>query len=756
MILKSLSLRGAKGIKYGMGLEELNIDFTKFQPGLVAITGRNGSGKTTLLENLTPFRTLFSRKGKLQKHFYLPDSHRILEFQIGEDHYKAEIYIDVSRDKTGAVLYKNGKDIALAPREYDIEIDKLFLGKSLFEQSLFFGQDTERISDLRAGEAKEFMIKLLRLDMAQALHKRAALYTNEALRVYETEVERQKIISDRIELQGDLEDTLKAVQEEFKTFQETLKLKHEALQRINKKFQVLEDVKRCKDVIKKCDSDVEEWHQKGRDRAQQNRTVLSEYSSDALNTQLSELRTSLYLITQEEFDTYNDLKTTRNALNIKKSAFSERLQEAQAARSEIEAHRLVKKSIVEKNISLLEERIKRAEKVIGIIDEVPCVADVGENCLLLKDAHKAKIDLETHRQQLGEAQERLKEILEHRKDESDELSERARTIRTKLNPIEEELEIIVDKIQSLGNVESQWQTKQQQLLEINNIEHKISTCAEVLSKEDTAFKESKNLILEEVRKLQEIKIHTEASIHTCSKDIDFDTLEDTKVQCEHDIKIYNTSVLQTTTRIGELQQQLKEINTLRVELKGIKRAARTAMQTLGDWRSIERAFGKDGIQSFEIKQALPAIVQMMNELLIGELGQKFSLNFRMKRLGTKGQLIDTFDPLITRYENDQIVEEEVPLTNLSRGERILVFVAMSEAVGVYLRNSIGLDLKTSFVDEADGPLDPTNRADYLRTRSHIHGLCGLHHTFIISQSPDIYDVIPQKLILQKGNVEVII
>lgn len=756
MILKSLSLRGAKGIKYGMGLDELNIDFTKFQPGLVAIIGRNGSGKTTLLENLTPFRTLFSRKGKLQNHFFLSASHRILEFQIGADHYKAEIYIDTTRDKAGAVLYKNDKDIAVAPREYDLEIDKLFLGKNLFEQSLFFGQDTARISDLRAGEAKDFMIRLLRLDIVQAIHKRSALYAHEASRNYEVKQEKQKELADRIGRQEDLDVILKTKQKEIEAFKDILKLQQHELQQIEEKCESLKEVKRHKDIIEKCCSDAEDWRQRGRDRTEQHRSVLFDYSLDNLSEQLKGLQASLGPIIQKDFDAYKDLETTRNALNIKKSAFSERLQKAQAARSEIEAYRLTKKSSVEKNIGLIEERIKRSKKVLGIIDEVPCEEDVGKSCLLLKDAHIAKENLGIHKQQLMREQKRLQEILEYRKDESNELIQRIYTINEKLDPIKDELETVVEKIQSLGNIEERWSIKQQQLKDINDVEHKIITCEEVLAKEIAAFEDFKIMIRAEVQKLQETRTLREERIVLLLKDIDPVTLETTRIRCTQEIEKYNTLILQATTNVGEIQQQIKEASKLHVELKSAKLGARLALQNLSDWRSIEKAFGKEGIQAFEIKKALPAIVQMMNELLIGELGQKFSLNFRLKRQGTKGQLISTFDPLITRYEDSQIVEEEVPLTNLSRGERILVFVAMSEAVGVYLRNSIGLDLKTSFVDEADGPLDPVNRADYLRTRSHVHELCGLYHTFIISQSPDIYEQIPQKLMLRKGGVEVVI
>jgi exonuclease SbcC len=78
-ILK-LYLRGGIGIRIGLGLEEIDIDFSQFRTGLIAFTGRNGSGKTTIMENLHPYRMMVSRDGSLQSHFYLKDSYRILHF----------------------------------------------------------------------------------------------------------------------------------------------------------------------------------------------------------------------------------------------------------------------------------------------------------------------------------------------------------------------------------------------------------------------------------------------------------------------------------------------------------------------------------------------------------------------------------------------------------------------------------------------------------------------------------------------------
>ena len=56
MRLIKAKLRGFIGIKEGLGLDEVEVNFEGLE-GLVALEGANGMGKTTFLENLQPYTT---------------------------------------------------------------------------------------------------------------------------------------------------------------------------------------------------------------------------------------------------------------------------------------------------------------------------------------------------------------------------------------------------------------------------------------------------------------------------------------------------------------------------------------------------------------------------------------------------------------------------------------------------------------------------------------------------------------------------
>ena len=63
MQLLSLTLKGFRGIRDGLGLDALTLDFEALCDGaeLVAIVGANGRGKTTVLDNMHPYLTMPSR-----------------------------------------------------------------------------------------------------------------------------------------------------------------------------------------------------------------------------------------------------------------------------------------------------------------------------------------------------------------------------------------------------------------------------------------------------------------------------------------------------------------------------------------------------------------------------------------------------------------------------------------------------------------------------------------------------------------------
>lgn len=162
MRLLSLKLRGAIGTRKKLGLEEIEIDFSQFEPGLIAITGDNGYGKTTIIDNSQPFRELPSKPGTLEEHFELKNSYRILKYEFGGHIYESKLMIDALTGKSEAYLYRD--DLALndgLKGSYDREITKLFGTKKLFFSSVFAAQASKGILSLEESDLRKLFYEIL-------------------------------------------------------------------------------------------------------------------------------------------------------------------------------------------------------------------------------------------------------------------------------------------------------------------------------------------------------------------------------------------------------------------------------------------------------------------------------------------------------------------------------------------------------------------------------------------------------------------
>lgn len=201
MILHSLRLRGFKGLRAGVGLEEIFIDFDKLPLGLVAIVGANGMGKTTIMDNMHPYRLMPYKLRKAKDwspaafSFYDQccgtDALKELVFTVGDKQYRSVVMIDAERRKQEAYLYRLDEDSSWdlnkvvweslndgKTRTYDEAVEKVVGSPTLFFSSVFRSQGAKNLSDYSRGDIVAIVSELLNIDHIKEQGEKARQVVN--------------------------------------------------------------------------------------------------------------------------------------------------------------------------------------------------------------------------------------------------------------------------------------------------------------------------------------------------------------------------------------------------------------------------------------------------------------------------------------------------------------------------------------------------------------------------------------------------
>jgi exonuclease SbcC len=192
-----LTLKGFRGIRDGLGLDVLTLDFARLTDGaeLVAIAGANGRGKTTVMDNMHPYLTMPSRATlagpggfSYYDHVCLPENEKDLTWTHDDRTYRSQVVIRLNgRRKTEAFLFERAaegawKPVALADGtisdgkvdSYSRCINAICGSADTFFTSVFSAQGKRQLSAYRNAEIKTLLADLLGQEEIRAMGQKAA------------------------------------------------------------------------------------------------------------------------------------------------------------------------------------------------------------------------------------------------------------------------------------------------------------------------------------------------------------------------------------------------------------------------------------------------------------------------------------------------------------------------------------------------------------------------------------------------------
>lgn len=793
MKILKLKLRGAIGIRKGLGLEEIEIDFSNFQSGLIALTGRNGSGKTTIMENLHPYRMMVSRDGSLQNHFYLKDSYRILEFEQNGNIYESKILIDALTGGSEAYLRADTKKgYGFSPMNdgklttYDEAIENLLGSPDLFFNSVFSGQKSKGIAELKPADRRKLFYELLNLDIYEKyLEKAKADLKQNELKLSQVEGEINALQNDQPsmeELTREKEDLQK---NEEKLIDEITRAEKE-IESINSEIKKIEvnirlDEQKVEDN-KSAQGKVVRYSVDIKNLTEAHNAKITRYNSDITDAKKlierndkllqnkDSIESNIQKIEELDKELFN-LSESRSELNKNYSVYQEG--------HSIEKERVAKrekaltddKMFFEKlknNFNQKKKEIERIQTESKIISEVPCTEEVGSGCQFLQNAYAGKKSLNTLIAELNGITNQVENYdTEIKKetawvaDETGKLNKNFQATssgyKQSLDALDKDIQAKRDELTKLKT--SDWKKLQKEADEAGNnnkiLQEKISSITTLIDESKKSFDNELQRIKDDISALTEkIDTDVERRLDEARSELKNQNLELTNKTT--DLRTSKDVLESINRQLAAIDQQIEQVKQNDEKIGKLQEAKAKAENEIKEWNFLCKAFDKTGIPVLKLENSSIEITSITNQLLSFYDDQSRILFETTKLSKDKKKLIEDFGIIAIDAHNIPGISPTMDVNKKSGGEKVWYNTALQESICILKNQNKGKDDLTIFLDEQDGPLDSLGAVEkYFAMLSKVHELTKAYQTIIITHRQEILDFIPQQIKLRDGILEIL-
>ena len=717
--LISLDLKGAKGIK---NHEQIFIDFSKFEPGVVALIGNNGSGKTTLLEMASPFPCLLTRSGSLRSHFYLKDSHKIVVFKDENGKYYKFIIQLAAHVDNGLVKYfaetsddgenwKSVKECTGNLTDYQNYVESLFGNISLYLRTAFFTKGntkgTPDIASATKGERISLLSQLLGTENLNTLHS----ITNDKLKDIKSKIDKISGIEaeyDNILFQkSEDESKLKIIKKDLNSVNSELDKIQAKIPDIQKKADIFNEKYKNNNtpeaLKKECESKINTLqyhlddlknHKEKNDFFKIHKTQIKEYKESY----------DLYINAEKELKKLSDSlnKLTKNYYDIKSDY----------------------DNAVNNSYNENQKIVNTTAKVKTLKESLPEISDYCPTCGYKLTASKKK-ELYLSQEKIRDEIDAIEDFIKQQKTIVKNCRQKETSLNTRMKKAKEELDNAKEKYDEADGKSIATSTYLEinsvykdyvSYIEVSNLETDIEKVSEELKKE--------NELLTSINSEEYINYNEELDKLIKSKDFN----DNMKLKLSMDLASAETTIKLENEKLDKLKDD--------------KLLAKTLSSEYDDYSFLEKAFSNSGIQALELESAAPSIADLTNQILRESYGDKFTVSFSTLKQG-RNKVIDDFAINVTNNESGWTT----PIELLSEGEKIWIIQSLYYAFSLIRMEKTGFSFKVRFVDESDGALDSEMRLKYVSMIESAHKAGNARLTVMITHSQEVKDIVGQTISL---------
>jgi exonuclease SbcC len=783
-----LLLRGFEGILSGMGLSEIEIDFSVVPEGIVVFDGPNGRGKTTIVDNMHHFRVMPSKVNKS----YSPEGFSFYEETYGSDackifvskmkgvRHKSVVAIDAVKRKQKCYFYEevNGNWKPLNPdgstESYDKAVEAIFGTPQLYFISNFRDQRAKSFSRYSKGDIKEILAELLGIDGIKGLSDKAGRIRkglqDHLGHLMSAKEDLLRVISGKDEKTSkarSVQSDLSALGEKIRSLESERQGEERKLSEINTKIALQEEAQRGKE---KALADITARRKEAEELRKGKETRLKTFDAKTAAMTVRITRTKRLLADVRSLRLKaEELKGLEEKMsNLKKSArlcderyvrVNTQISDLQAVEKlvkdkekELEGLRLARQHAIDKIESAVRDLKAKVRRLAGY----RCDATGASACPFLTDAREAKKTIPAHEAELqrltGAKDPRQEKLLR-------ELVDLRRKCAA-LPPLQKEAGQLLSTKKALADETQKAEERSMALKDGTKPLAEAEQAGKDLPGLETELvaleKEKEEYLLEADRTIAAMEAEIKAREDEAARIVIDPTLKEAKEQLAQNIsglsnRIDGHRLEEATSRkeAGALDEALRRIAESEAKCIDLDNQIEHLRSEISEWTIEEKALGNDGIIALEIDDAGPAIASIANELL-RVYDSPFSVRLNTQEMTRAGKLKEGFDiPVFDANTN-----KSKSIRKLSGGEATIVEDAVAKAICIYNKTSNGRDLATIYTDERDGALDPERKRAYFHMKQKVLALGGYEQEYCITHTPELLAMANAIISLKPGGIAI--
>ena len=243
--------------------------------------------------------------------------------------------------------------------------------------------------------------------------------------------------------------------------------------------------------------------------------------------------------------------------------------------------------------------------------------------------------------------------------------------------------------EELRSAETEMRQLEQAQAAFKPLEREVSELEKQIGKQEEAIGESE-------------KAHIQAVAGLAASEVELPNVQASEGQ----LREVQESENQLRQEVGAAKQRVAVLEDLRKRKSEIEGQREGLAASVGEFQSLERAFGKDGVPAMLIEQALPQIEVRANEVLERLSGGQMHINFVTQQAYKDAKRDDLRETLEIQI-SDSAGERDYEM--FSGGEAFRINFAIRLALSEVLAQRAGARLQTLVIDEGFGSQDESGR-----------------------------------------------